>query len=196
MASPSETLQKRKIAVLGSRSVGKSSLVHQFIEKHFVDSYYPTIEDTFTKKVSHEGTDFQCDIIDTAGQDEFSILSGKHAIGIHGYVFVYSITSRRSFEMVQIIYEKVADFCGVRHIPCVIVGSKSDLGKSRVVHEEEAQALAESCKAAWTETSAKQDLNIGKVFELCLSEIEAKKAGAHKTTPGQQTAGGKICTIM
>ncbi|KAH6914947.1 rheb small monomeric GTPase RhbA [Coprinopsis sp. MPI-PUGE-AT-0042] len=163
MASTPEAVKKRIIAVLGSRSVGKSSLVHQFIEKHFVDSYYPTIEDTFTKKL----------------YDEFSILSGKHAIGIHGYVFVYSITSRRSFEMVQIIYDKVADFRGVRHIPCVIVGSKSDLDKSRAVDEKEAQALAES----W------------KVFELCLSEIEAETAGAHRTTPSQQVAG-RSCTVM
>jgi Ras family len=33
---------------------------------------------------------------------------------------------------------------------------------SRAVDEKEAQALAESCNAAWTETSAKEDRNVGK----------------------------------
>lgn len=90
---PGELLNKRKIAVLGSRSVGmcfhpirspvkalppnhlhslhnlgKSSLVIQFIENHFVESYYPTIEGHFTKSISYKGVEYECDIIDTAGQ--------------------------------------------------------------------------------------------------------------------------------
>ena len=88
-----ELLKKRKIAVLGSRSVGvynysyssaerpsfslsltspsfvgKSSLVIQFTENHFVESYYPTIESVFNKTVNYKGVDYDCDIIDTAGQ--------------------------------------------------------------------------------------------------------------------------------
>ncbi len=92
---PGELLKKRKIAVLGSRSVGtydfytssersrtsrtvrsptlcvsagKSSLVIQFTENHFVESYYPTIESTFSKTINFNGVDYECDIIDTAGQ--------------------------------------------------------------------------------------------------------------------------------
>lgn len=34
---------------------GKSSLVIQFCENHFVDSYYPTIENTFTKTIKYRG---------------------------------------------------------------------------------------------------------------------------------------------
>jgi Ras family protein len=113
-----------------------------------VDSYYPTIESTFSKSINHKGTEFECDIIDTAGQasrpltkhlpqlnniqDEYSILNSKHAIGIHGFVLVYSVTSRKSFEMVQIVYDKIVNFCGMGSIPCVIVGAKNDL-QSRCV---------------------------------------------------------------
>jgi Ras homolog enriched in brain len=81
-----DSLKKRKIAVLGTRSVGelqvfaalrhilresitgKSSLVVRFIENDFVESYYPTIESTFVKAVNSMGTEYQCEIIDTAGQ--------------------------------------------------------------------------------------------------------------------------------
>ena len=49
-------------------SPGKSSLVIQFVEDHFVDCYYPTIESTFTKTISHNNVEYECDIIDTAGQ--------------------------------------------------------------------------------------------------------------------------------
>jgi len=48
--------------------IGKSSLVIQFIENHFVESYYPTIESTFAKSVNYKGVEYDCDIIDTAGQ--------------------------------------------------------------------------------------------------------------------------------
>lgn len=40
----------------------------QFIENQFVESYYPTIESTFVKAVNYKGTEYQCEIIDTAGQ--------------------------------------------------------------------------------------------------------------------------------
>jgi hypothetical protein len=51
-----------------SLSLGKSSLVIQFTENQFIESYYPTIESTHTKSVSYKGVDYDCDIIDTAGQ--------------------------------------------------------------------------------------------------------------------------------
>src|SRR6266576_2956114 len=105
-------------------------LFHQLADpkkNHFVDAYYPTIESTFAKSVTYKGVEYDCHIIDTAGQDEYSPLNSQHAIGIHGYVLVYSITSRNSFNMIQIVYDKIIDFCGVTELPCVIVGSKCDL---------------------------------------------------------------------
>ncbi|KAK0206659.1 P-loop containing nucleoside triphosphate hydrolase protein [Desarmillaria ectypa] len=166
-----ENLKKRKIAVLGARSVGKSSLIVQFVENRFVENYYPTIENTFAKSVSFKGTEYDCEVIDTAGQDEYSILNSKHAIGIHGYVLVYSVTSRSSFDMIQVIYDKIVDFCGVTEIPCVIVGSKVDL-TTRQVPAEDGERLAQANNAVWVETSAKDNINVGKVFDLCLGEIE------------------------
>jgi hypothetical protein len=40
-------------------------------------------------------------------QDEYSILNSKHFIGIHGYMLVYSVASLQSFEMVQIVHQKI-----------------------------------------------------------------------------------------
>jgi Ras family protein len=60
-------------------------------------------------------------------QDEFSILSSKHGIGLHGWVLVYSVTSRNSFEMVSTIRDKILSYTGVDSVPMVIVGNKSDL---------------------------------------------------------------------
>jgi len=187
---PGDILKKRKIAVLGSRSVGKSSLVIQYIENHFVESYYPTIESTFSKSINSKGVEYDCDIIDTAGQDEYTILNSKHVIGTHGFVLVYSVTSRKSFEMIRVIYDKIVNFSGMGSIPCVIVGAKTDL-QQRQVAPTEGQELATAHHAAWIETSAKNNVNVAKVFELCLAEID-------KVTPNHQNSEppASKCIIM
>ena len=38
------------------------------MENQFNDSYYPTIESTHHKNIVHDGTTYECEIIDTAGQ--------------------------------------------------------------------------------------------------------------------------------
>ena len=48
--------------------LGKSSLTVQYCEGHFVESYYPTIENTFSHEIVHKGQTFLTEIIDTAGQ--------------------------------------------------------------------------------------------------------------------------------
>ena len=122
-------------------SSGKSSLTVQFVENHFVESYYPTIENTFSRTIKYKGQEYATEIIDTAGQvcgatltlhhtypyptrpltgpnkneqDEYSILNSRHSIGIHGYMLVYSVTSKQSFEMVKIIRDKV-----LNHLVCM-----------------------------------------------------------------------------
>lgn len=55
--------------------LGKSSLTVRFVEHHFVESYYPTIENTFSRIIKHNGQDYATEIVDTAGQ--VSISDGK-----------------------------------------------------------------------------------------------------------------------
>ncbi|KAF9569067.1 rheb small monomeric GTPase RhbA [Agrocybe pediades] len=191
------SLKKRKIVVLGSRSVGKTSLILQFVENHFIDAYYPTIEANHQKTVKYKGTEFQCEIVDTAGQDEYSIIQSKHVIGVHGFVLVYSVASRNSFNMVQNVYDKIIDFCGKQEIPCVIVGSKTDLlESSRQVSSTEGAQLAKQNHAAWVETSAKSNNNISEVFELCIAEIEKGTSAYIKQEAPPPTPSKTSCCIM
>jgi len=139
--------------------------------------------------------DYDCEIIDTAGQDEFSIFHSKHAIGIHGYILVYSTTSRNSFNMIQPLYDRIIDFRGTADIPCVIVGSKTDLENSRQVQPDEGEKLAQQSKAAWVETSAKTNVNVATVFDLCLAEIE-KRAPGKTEPPADKASSRSSCRIM
>ncbi|XP_011875834.1 PREDICTED: GTP-binding protein Rheb homolog [Vollenhovia emeryi] len=164
--------KQRKIAIMGYRSVGKSSLSIQFVEGQFVDSYDPTIENTFTKNTRVNSQDYELKLVDTAGQDEYSIFPTQYSMDIHGYVLVYSITSKKSFEIVQIIYDKLLDITGKLHVPIVLVGNKTDLYVDRMVTTDEGKRLATSWNAAFLETSAKQNESVADIFHTLLKEIE------------------------
>ncbi|KAM6134515.1 GTP-binding protein Rheb isoform 4-T4 [Pterocles gutturalis] len=129
--------KSRKIAILGYRSVvgdlhsfavninfdpemkeansGKSSLTIQFVEGQFVDSYDPTIENTFTKLITVNGQEYHLQLVDTAGQDEYSIFPQTYSIDINGYILVYSVTSIKSFEVIKVIHGKLLDMVGKVH---------------------------------------------------------------------------------
>lgn len=115
------------------KNPGKSSLTIQFVENQFVDSYDPTIENSknfiafffkccynchifkstaFTKPWKVKGQDFELKLVDTAGQDEYAIFPAQHSMDMHGYVLVYSITSVQSFELLQVLLEKIMDMTG------------------------------------------------------------------------------------
>jgi len=187
MTAPAKS---RKIAVVGSRSVGKSSLTVQFVDGHFVESYYPTIENTFSTTIRVKNQDFALEIVDTAGQDEYSILNSKHFIGIHGYMLVYSVASMASFEMIDVLRNKILNHLGTESVPIVIVGNKSDLRpEQRQVTEEEGKKAAERFKCAFEETSARKNEQVKEAFEKMVEQIEKSE------NPGEPPAGGK-CQMM
>ncbi|KAK7573779.1 hypothetical protein V9T40_010970 [Parthenolecanium corni] len=164
--------RQRQIAIMGYRSVGKSSLSIQFVDGQFVDSYDPTIECTFTKQTRVNGQDYDLKLVDTAGQDEYSIFPNQYTMDIHGYVLVYSITSLKSFEVVQIIYDKLLDVTGKIHVPIVLVGNKKDLHMERSISTEQGKQLADSWKVSFMEASAKQNDAVTDIFHSILTEIE------------------------
>jgi GTPase SAR1 family protein len=61
-----------KMVVLGSGAVGKSALTIRLVTQNFLEEYDPTIEDNYNKQVVVDGTGAHLDILDTAGQDEYS----------------------------------------------------------------------------------------------------------------------------
>ena len=66
-----------KLVVVGGGGVGKSALTIQLIQNHFVDEYDPTIEDSYRKQVAIDEETCLLDILDTAGQEEYSAMLTK-----------------------------------------------------------------------------------------------------------------------
>ncbi|XP_026218121.1 GTP-binding protein Rheb-like isoform X1 [Anabas testudineus] len=167
---------------------GKSSLTIQFVEGQFVDSYDPTIENTFTKMMTVNGQEYNLQLVDTAGQDEYSIFPQSYTIDVDGYILIYSVTSYKSFEVVRVIHEKLLDMVGNVQVPLILVGNKKDLHMERVISFEEGKALAESWNAAFLESSAKENQTAVEVFRRMILEVEKMEAG--------QPQGRTPCSMM
>ncbi|KAJ6464620.1 ras family-domain-containing protein [Mycena vitilis] len=148
----------RRIVVLGARGIGKSSLVERFVDAKLSKRSAGT---RAYRALSYHGTVFLCEIIDTEGQVAFSQLESQHAIGVHGYILVYSITSQESLDLVQTIHDKIVDYSGLSEIPAVIVGTRADLHANRQVASNDGQRFAERNKAAWIEASASCNEHVG-----------------------------------
>uniref|UniRef100_A0A8I3PBS2 GTPase RhebL1 n=3 Tax=Canis lupus TaxID=9612 RepID=A0A8I3PBS2_CANLF len=151
----------RKVVILGYRSVGKTSLAHQFVEGEFLEGYDPTVENTYSKIVTLGKDEFHLHLVDTAGQDEYSILPYSFIIGVHGYVLVYSVTSLHSFQVIASLYQKLHEGHGKTRLPVVLVGNKADLSPDREVQAVEGKKLAESWGATFMESSARENQVLG-----------------------------------
>jgi len=162
----------RKIAVMGYRAVGKSTITVQFCQNQFNEEYLPTIENSFHKTINYKGEDFNAEIIDTTGQDECSIFPEKYSVGIHGYILVYSVVNRNSFDTIKLINEKILNAVVASKVPRILVGNKTDLDGERQISTEEGRALAQQWGCGFVECSAKLNDKIGDLFLALLKEIE------------------------
>ncbi|MGH0167572.1 UNVERIFIED_CONTAM: hypothetical protein FKN15_052703 [Acipenser sinensis] len=86
-----------KLVVVGAGGVGKSALTIQLIQNHFVDEYDPTIEDSYRKQVVIDGETCLLDILDTAGQEEYSAMRDQYMRTGEGFLCVFAINNSKSF---------------------------------------------------------------------------------------------------
>jgi len=163
----------RKVAFLGFRAVGKSSLVNSFVYDNFDRHYQATIESTHHKTIRFRRVHFATDIVDTAGMDEFSRLSRNASLGVHGYALVFSIASRQSFECLEKVNGALLNSLGdPPDVPRVLVGSKNDMNESRQVDAADARKLADSWGVPYIECSSKNGIGVADVFHTLIQEIE------------------------
>eukprot|EP01118_Nematostelium_gracile_P000506 TRINITY_DN10574_c0_g1_i1.p1 TRINITY_DN10574_c0_g1~~TRINITY_DN10574_c0_g1_i1.p1 ORF type:complete len:183 (-),score=36.09 TRINITY_DN10574_c0_g1_i1:60-608(-) len=153
-----------KIVMLGNGGVGKSAITFRFIQNKFIESYNPTIEDSYRKQVRVGGQAIVLDILDTAGQDEYTELREVYMRGGEGFIIVYSITDRKSFQEVSEFRDQTLRVKDKNNVPMVLIGNKSDLKDQRTVTTEEGEALAKRLGVPYIEASAQSGDNIEEVF--------------------------------
>ena len=111
------------------------------------------------------------DVLDTAGQEEYSAMREQYMRTGEGFLLVYSITSRQSFEEIQTFEQQILRVKDKDYFPIILVGNKCDLEHERVVSREEGQDLASRFQCKFIETSAKSRLNVDNAFYDLVREI-------------------------
>jgi len=153
-----------KICVLGDGGVGKTALTIQLCSSHFVEEYDPTIEDSYRKQVVIDNESCLLEILDTAGQEEFTALRDQWIRDCEGFIIVYSITSTRSFQQIPIFKQQILRAKDISDIPITVAGNKCDLEDKREVLKEEAQSYCDINMFKFKETSAKSCVNVNELF--------------------------------
>ena len=177
-----------KLVIVGGGGVGKSALTIQLIQNHFIDEYDPTIEDSYRKQVTIDEETCLLDILDTAGQEEYSAMRDQYMRTGQGFLCVYAITSRSSFDEINAFREQILRVKDADTVPMVLVGNKADLEAERQVTKVEGQDLAKSYGCAFFESSAKTRVNVEEGFYQLVREI--RKAGAGGGGQGKKGAAG------
>ncbi|KAG9393609.1 Small GTPase superfamily [Carpediemonas membranifera] len=187
------SLSQAKIVVMGSGGVGKSAITVRFVKGKFVAKYDPTIQDFYKKQVDCGGEAILLDILDTAGQEEYSSLRDQYMRDANGFVLVYSVTSQASFDDCRTLREQILRVKEKTEVPLILVGNKSDLDEERAVSEEEGKALAEEFGCLFIETSAKEDINIEQTFMDLTTKVLEEEA-KNPTKPAKKSGGG--CLVL
>jgi len=163
------------VYVLGMGTVGKSSLTLRLVNDIFVESYDPTIEDSYQKYFTIDHIREKIEIYDTAGQDEYRTMRDQWSISGDAFVVVYSVASQLSFEEVEVRIQELKQIRTEHLLPLVIVGNKCDLEQEREVLYEEGKSIAEKWDCPFFETSAKNDINVDKAFYEVIREVRKMK---------------------
>jgi GTPase KRas len=162
--------------------VGKSALTIQLIQNHFVDEYDPTIEDSYRKHAILDGEAVILDVLDTAGQEEYSAMREQYMRTGEGFLLVYSVTSRSSFDEIAQYHQQILRVKDADVYPMVIVANKCDLVHDRQVSVEEGEELARQLQCDFIETSAKLRVNVEDGFYQLVRQIKQYSKEARRAS--------------
>jgi Ras-related protein M-Ras len=73
----------------------------------FVEDYDPTIEDSYIQHVEVDRQVCVLDVLDTAGQEEFSALREQYMRKGDGFLIVYSVIDPNSFKNTRQFYNQI-----------------------------------------------------------------------------------------
>lgn len=183
---PVDFLARKRLAVLGARRAGKSAVIISAVQGRFEQEYMPTFEDEYDYDTVVDGVSYRVAVVDSDGQDETAPYGLQYTIGVDGYVLMYSVVDRASFNLLGLLNDKLLDTLavavgtrGVKEVPRLVVGNKSDLGQ-RAVSSAEGAAFAEHLGVPYMETTALDPDSNRAIFDRLLVVIQRNLTDSHR----------------
>lgn len=181
-----------KLVVIGEGGVGKSSLTIQFFQKQFVDYYDPTIEDQYIQHCEIDGQGVILDVLDTAGQEEFSAMREQYMRSGRGFLLVFSVTDEQSFYEARKLYKQVLRVKDQSEYPTLLVANKVDLIDQRRISEKQCKQLADELNLPYIETSAKDPpINVDAAFHELVRIVKSYPSDEENLEESNRTAAGR-----
>lgn len=160
---------QKKICMLGSYGVGKTSLVRQFVHSIFSEKYHSTIGVKIDKReVETEGQRLRLLLWDVAGEEEHFSIPPSYFAGSSGNLLVIDGTRQATVEAARDIQLRLEKTVG--RIPMVVVINKSDLIDEWDV-DDEALAVFADRKFPIVRSSAKTGEGVEEAFTLLTRAI-------------------------
>jgi small GTP-binding protein len=162
---------QKKICMLGSFSVGKTSLVKRFVASIFSETYLTTVGVKIDKKTVALGDRTVSLILwDLAGEDDMSSLRLSYMRGSAGYVLVADGTRPATIDIARSLRQRVeADYGS---LPFAMLINKSDLSEQWAVSESDLAALRQD--GWWVRSSSART---GEGVEDAFADLAARVSG-------------------
>jgi len=186
-----------KLCVMGDGGTGKTASTIQFVANHFVEMYDPTIEDSYKRHIQVGEQQFMVDILDTAGQEDFSPLRDSWIRESQGFLLIYSVTDRKSLEYLDTILTQIrrTKDSDTLTVPIVLAGNKCDLSDRRQVSSAEASEWARARGISHVvEMSAKTRHNITETFQTLVKNVAAEYVYPGKNKGSKKA--DRACTVL
>ncbi|CAI9740090.1 ras-related and estrogen-regulated growth inhibitor-like [Octopus vulgaris] len=171
------SLGETKVAVVGAEGVGKSALSVRFLTRRFIGEYDQSSDTKYKHNAVVDGESVAFEIMDTRSLNQDNGARDDVIRWGDGFMLVYSVTSRTSFDIILDIRRKIEDVKKAAHVPVIVVGNKADMAHVRQVTHDEGRLLAIDFGCPFMEVSASEDVN--KVLEsfhiLCREIIDFKR---------------------
>lgn len=152
----------------------------QFVHNEWIESYDPTIEDSYRTQIQVDGRQVVLEILDTAGTEQFVAMRDLYMKTGQGFLLVFSITSASSMEEMASLRDEIIRIKDDENVPIVIVGNKADLEENRAVARAKGFAISQRWQAPYYEASARTRTNVDEVFiDLCRQMLRKEDEQGH-----------------
>jgi len=163
-----------KVLLLGDSTVGKTCILLRYCDKTFQDGYLSTIGLDYRLKsmTLQSGKNIKLQIWDTAGQDRFRAITKNYYKGANGIILIYDVTNMQSYENVKNWITQIREEANP-HVVIYLAGNKVDVSEEqKVVKTEDGKKIADEFNLPFYETSAKNGVNINKIFEELVEKVD------------------------
>ncbi len=163
-------VEKKKICLLGTFAVGKTSLVQRFVHDRFGEKYLTTIGVDISQKrmppVQRAGrlTQYHFIIWDIAGMDRFDGVVRNYYRGAAGALAVADLTRLDTAASLETICRNFHAVCPEAHL--VFIGNKVDLFRANTRLPRELRDISAAFGGRCLATSAKTGRGVTEAFQM------------------------------